>query len=165
MATIAARVVLSGSTVVCARRGVSPSVYTFRNLSSNNNPNAKHTVKKSSDYVWHAATVAACGLSFVAVRWSLQNINSTDDAEDSPETVEPQAEVTSKVFFDVAIDNNDAGRIVLGLHGGVVPKTVKNFQALCEGTQNKGNLRLSYDNTTFHRIIPNFMVSKSERRH
>ena len=43
------------------------------------------------------------------------------------------AEVTDTVYFDVSIDGEAAGRIEMGLYGGVVPKTVENFKQLCTG--------------------------------
>ena len=45
------------------------------------------------------------------------------------------AKITDRVYFDVEIDGEDAGRIVLGLYGETVPKTVANFKALAEGEQ------------------------------
>jgi peptidyl-prolyl cis-trans isomerase B (cyclophilin B) len=41
--------------------------------------------------------------------------------------------VNSKCFFDVEVGGEPAGRIVIGLFGEVVPKTVDNFRALCTG--------------------------------
>ena len=35
--------------------------------------------------------------------------------------------VTEKVFFDITIDGEPAGRIVFGMFGNTVPKTVANF--------------------------------------
>ena len=43
--------------------------------------------------------------------------------------------MTEKVFFDVAIEGQPdlSGRIVMGMYGNEVPKTVANFVALGEG--------------------------------
>ena len=45
----------------------------------------------------------------------------------------PLAPVTEKAFFNVEIDNVVVGKIVFGLYGETVPKTVKNFVEICKG--------------------------------
>lgn len=62
--------------------------------------------------------------------------------------------VTKKVTFDISIEGEPAGSIVLGLFGDVVPKTVQNFVELAAGHREYG----SYKGSKFHRIIDDFMI-------
>ncbi|GFZ19628.1 rotamase CYP 7 [Actinidia rufa] len=67
-------------------------------------------------------------------------------------SAEDLKEVTHKVYFDVEIAGKPAGRIVMGLFGNTVPKTAG------EKGVGKSGKPLHYKGSTFHRIIPSFML-------
>merc|ERR1712184_50603 len=61
--------------------------------------------------------------------------------------------VTHKVWFDITIGGEAAGRIEVGLFGKTVPKTVKNFVELAKKPEGEG-----YKGSKFHRVIKDFML-------
>lgn len=66
----------------------------------------------------------------------------------------------SRVFFDIKIGQQDAGRIAFELFDDVVPKTADNFRALCTGEKGIGQQGkpLTYKGSIFHRVIKQFMI-------
>jgi len=61
--------------------------------------------------------------------------------------------VVDKVFFDITIGGQPAGRIEIGLFSGTVPKTARNFKELAEKPEGEG-----YKGSKFHRVIKDFMI-------
>eukprot|EP00095_Tigriopus_kingsejongensis_P006772 maker-scaffold637_size121548-snap-gene-0.17 protein:Tk06772 transcript:maker-scaffold637_size121548-snap-gene-0.17-mRNA-1 annotation:"peptidyl-prolyl cis-trans isomerase" len=59
----------------------------------------------------------------------------------------------TKIFFDVEINGEYAGRINMELFDEVVPKTAENFRQLATGENGYG-----YKGSKFHRVIPGFMI-------
>ncbi|XP_004505782.1 peptidyl-prolyl cis-trans isomerase CYP21-1 [Cicer arietinum] len=76
------------------------------------------------------------------------------------EESEEEPEITHRVFLDIDIDKQRLGRIVIGLYGQAVPKTVENFRALCTGEKGESasGVKLHYKGTPFHRIISGFVI-------
>uniref|UniRef100_A0A3P8VIF1 Peptidyl-prolyl cis-trans isomerase n=1 Tax=Cynoglossus semilaevis TaxID=244447 RepID=A0A3P8VIF1_CYNSE len=57
-----------------------------------------------------------------------------------------------RVFFDMAVDGENVGRIVMEYITVNVSLFPENFRALCTGEKGFG-----YKGSTFHRVIPKFM--------
>ncbi|KAF6261539.1 cyclophilin-like domain-containing protein [Scenedesmus sp. NREL 46B-D3] len=81
--------------------------------------------------------------------WTLE----TDDADGSKYVS------VVLVALDVRVGAR-MGRLVLGLFGNTVPKTVENFRALVTGEKGSGKAGqpLSLKGSPFHRVIPGFMA-------
>ncbi|KAL0646960.1 hypothetical protein Bca4012_045251 [Brassica carinata] len=104
--------------------------------------------------------------SVTLLLWSLLLLG-TLSAIQAKKSKENLKEITHKVYFDVEIDGKEAGRIVMGLFGKTVPKTAENFRALCTGEKGIGKKgkALHYKGSSFHRIIPSFMLQGGDFTH
>lgn len=65
----------------------------------------------------------------------------------------------SKVFFDITIGGQPAGRVVFGLYGEVVPKTARNFKELAEKPEGKGLASLLYTFTLICFPLFSFVIN------
>ncbi|KAH0455396.1 hypothetical protein IEQ34_015428 [Dendrobium chrysotoxum] len=91
--------------------------------------------------------VALLALAFVCLLISISRRRVQEDKD-----VERVLEITHRVYLDVDIDGQHAGRIIIGLYGEVVPKTV--------GEKGRGGhgKALHYKGTPFHRIVSGFVI-------
>ncbi|CAN1276475.1 Peptidyl-prolyl cis-trans isomerase CYP21-1 [Linum perenne] len=84
---------------------------------------------------------------------------------------EVEYEITHRVYLDIDIAEQRLGRIVIGLYGQVVPKTVENFRALCTGTnesekgEGTSGKPLHYKGTPLHRIVSGFVIQGGDIVH
>mmetsp|Transcript_17221 Transcript_17221/g.41474 ORF Transcript_17221/g.41474 Transcript_17221/m.41474 type:complete len:469 (-) Transcript_17221:142-1548(-) len=86
------------------------------------------------------------------------------DEKAGPELlVEPSGD-NPKVFFDMSIGGEPAGRIVMQIFQDICPKTAENFRALCTGEKGEGKSGkpLHYKGSVFHRCIKGFMLQAGD---
>jgi len=72
--------------------------------------------------------------------------------------------ITHKCFFDIQINDQTAGRIIVALFGQTVPYTVRNFVEICSGTANSklDNQKMNYFNSRFTTIVPGYMAQAGD---
>jgi peptidylprolyl isomerase len=100
--------------------------------------------------------LAAAGLLTAIVGLSGHSTQAANMADNTPY---PVVATNPKVFFEITIGDQPAGRIEMELFADTCPKTAENFRALCTGEKGMGKSGkpLHYKGCTFHRIIQGFM--------
>ena len=70
-------------------------------------------------------------------------------------------------YFDVSIGRGKPSRIVFKLADSIVPLTCANFRALCTGEKGTGKYGkpLHFKGSSFHRVIPDFMLQGGDFTH
>ena len=67
-----------------------------------------------------------------------------------------------KVFFDISIGGESAGRMTFELYADTTPLTAENFRALCTGEKGAcktdSSKNLHFKGSFFHRVITGFMA-------
>jgi peptidyl-prolyl cis-trans isomerase A (cyclophilin A) len=90
----------------------------------------------------------------------------TKPAEELPDSPAPQAAALIHPSGPTVVFDTSMGRVTCQFYQQQAPKTVANFIALAEGTKDwtdpgthkKMHGKRLYDGTTFHRVIPGFMI-------
>ena len=71
----------------------------------------------------------------------------------------PDTTITHKVFFDLEVSIGEHfGRVVFGLYGNEVPKTVENFRIISNNGLGSDSLMKGYKGTPFHFFPVGFMM-------
>lgn len=120
-----------------------------------------------------AATALACGAFAIAAGAQESTTpppasqqSTPPDTADLPDAPGAQVKVSPQPTGPTAVLDTSMGRITCKLFDKQAPETVANFIALAEGTKDwtdpatskKMHHKPLYNGTTFHRVIPDFMI-------
>ena len=104
-----------------------------RVISSSSSSANNNKPSSSSSILQNLAIFAVAGtVGYGAVALFNRSSDGDDGATGGP--VPPSAPITSRVYFDISMQNQPLGRIIIGLYGSTTPKTAHNFETLCKGT-------------------------------
>jgi hypothetical protein len=132
-------------------------------------PPPKGNNNNKSSLAWQVGTVFAVFGAYVVGMNLTEFASKVDEEARDVDGLDIDSAITSRVYFDMSVGGQEVGRIVVGLFGNAVPKTVTNFESLAVGDKvHPRGAKLAYAGSTFHRIIPDFMVrhfcGQSERK-
>ncbi|KAJ2806998.1 hypothetical protein H4R20_001468 [Coemansia guatemalensis] len=99
-------------------------------------------------------TTAGGSMIFNKESWIDSNMPTADRAAN---TGDAGSHRNTRVFLEVAFDDQPNGKIEIELRDDIVPRTVENFRALCTGEKGFG-----FKGSSVHRIIPGFMMQAGD---
>nr|AAZ66130.1 cyclophilin [Stylonychia lemnae] len=73
-----------------------------------------------------------------------------------------------RVYFDLEIGGQKAGRVIMELFKNVCPRSAENFRQLCTGESGKrssNGKNFTFKNSVFHRVISGFMMQGGDFTH
>uniref|UniRef100_A0A9J7ZMU4 E3 SUMO-protein ligase RanBP2 n=1 Tax=Cyprinus carpio carpio TaxID=630221 RepID=A0A9J7ZMU4_CYPCA len=141
---------------VCANHTISPSIE-LKPM----NTSANALVWTATDYSEGDGKVEQLAAKFKtpelaeSFRRAFTDCQSSMSQTDAAQTSAAEAlsrDSNPVVFFDISIDEEHAGRVVMELFAHIVPRTAENFRALCTGEMGFG-----YRRSVFHKIVPGIM--------
>src|SRR5208282_3914643 len=111
----------------------------------------------------HSLSISAITLAFST---SVLAQQSTKPAQDLPDAPQATAAVLVRPNGPTVVMDTSMGRITCQFYQRQAPKAVANFIGLAEGTvdwtdpttHKKQHNKPLYNGTTFHRVIPEFMI-------
>lgn len=102
-----------------------------------------------------------CGFKYYNYRKAksienLSNTKHTDISNNENMNSGNDERKNNLVFFDLAVGEDEVGKVEIELYDNIVPKTCENFRVNCVGTDD--SKFKPYMGTIFHRVIPGFMI-------
>jgi len=101
--------------------------------------------QRRRDFLGASLTAAAAVTTTVSIPPKASFASYIDPVTDPPK-------ITKRVYLDVDFGSKDGekGRLVIGLYGDLMPRTVENFEKLCSSN--------AYAGTTFYRVISDLNI-------
>lgn len=114
----------------------------------------------------HALLLCTATSLFAACAFAQQSSTASSASQPLPDSPDAQSNVSPQPTGPTAVFDTSMGRMTCKLFSQEAPKTVANFIGLAEGTKDWTNPathqlmhgKTFYNGTTFHRVIPGFMI-------
>lgn len=117
--------------------------------------------------LFRRALVLSAAVLFAASAFAQQSTSAPSNSQSLPDSPDAQAHVSPQPTGPTVVFDTSMGRMTCQLFSKEAPETVANFIGLAEGTKDWTNPAMPhqkmhdkpfYNGTTFHRVIPGFMI-------